>query len=185
MDTDRDDRPPWQLAPHEYARRPEATRVPAGSILALKPRDLTREEMARHQVEDLRALAQVVRVPHTGTRAQLVERIGTALDARRFLADATASQLRQLRSSYLGGWLRALGQYVPSNRYARAAALIGWRDRCRTEGTAALARANHYRIVRRAVRAGLPVPAEVLEHYPDLTPEGDPRPLFDRQDAAP
>ena len=176
---------PWRMPPHQFAKLPEATRVPRGSILALRPGEMTRENLARYPVEDLGALAQVVRVPHTGTRARLIERIGTAMDARNFLADATPSQLRRLSSSYLRGWLKALGQYAPPTRYGLAAALIGWRDRCRIEGRAALARANHYRHVRRAVRAGLPVPAEVLEHYPDLTPEGDPRPLFDRQAAAP
>jgi hypothetical protein len=57
---------------------------------------------------------------------------------------------------------------------------VGWRDRCRAEGRAALARANHYRHVRHAVRAGRPVPEEVLACYPELTAAGDPRPLFDR-----
>jgi hypothetical protein len=121
----------------------------------------------------------VIGVPHSGDRQTITARILTAWKLRGYLARATIGQLKKLPGSELRRWLKALGLYAPSSRYGQAAALIGWRDRCRLEGRAALARANHYRHVCQAVRMGLPVPAEVLACYPDLTVEGDPRPLFD------
>jgi hypothetical protein len=175
-----DDREPWRMSPHEFARLPEASRVPRGSILALKPEAIDRQTLERYPTAELQALAQVVGVPYSGNRETTLGRILTAWRYRRYLATATAGQLRKLPPRELRRWLKELGQYAPPSRYGLAAALIGWRDRCRTEGHAALARANHYRHVRRAVRAGLLIPAEVLGHYPDLTAEGDPRPLFDR-----
>jgi hypothetical protein len=175
-----DDREPWRMTPHEFAATPGSLNIPRGSILALRPEAISGEALGRYPVADLSALAQVLGVPHSGDRATLVDRILIACRIRGYLAEATVGQLKKLPARELRRWLKSLGQYAPASRYGLAAALIGWRDRCRIEGRAALSRANHYRHVRRAVRAGLPVPAEVLACYPDLTPAADPRPLLDR-----
>jgi hypothetical protein len=171
---------PWRMMPHEFAATPGALNVPRGSILGLRPETITRESLSRHPAPELSALARVLGVPHSGDRAALLDRILAAVKIRSDLAGATVGRLKKLPVRELRRWLKSLSQYAPPSRYGLAAALVGWRDRCRAEGRAALARANHYRHVRRAVRTGLPVPAEVLACYPDLTAAGDPRPLFDR-----
>ena len=173
------DREPWRMTPHEFAATPGALSVPRGSILAQRPEAIDREALSRYPAPELRALAMVLGVPHSGDREALVDRILVAVKLRGYLAGATVGRLKKLPARELRRWLNSIGQYAPPSRYGLAAALVGWRDRCRVEGRAALARANHYRHVRRAVRLGLPVPAEVLAHYPDLTTVGDPRPLFD------
>ncbi len=174
-----DDREPWQMLLHEFAGTPGALSVPRGSILALGPGAISREALGRYPAAELSALAQVLGVPHSGSRAALLDRILVACQLRGYLANATIGRLKRLPARELRRWLKSIGQYAPASRYGLAAALVGWRDRCRAEGRAALARANHYRHIRRAVRLGLPVPAEVLACYRDLTAAGDPRPLFD------
>ena len=173
------DREPWRMTPHEFAATDGALAVPRGSILALRPEAITREAIGRYPAAELSALAQVLEVPHSGDRPTLVDRILVACQIRGYLAGATVGRLKKLPARELRRRLESLGQYAPASRYGLAAALVGWRDRCRAEGRAALAGANHYRHLRRAVRLGLPVPAEVLACYPDLTAAGDPRPPFD------
>ena len=173
------DREPWRMTPHEFAATGGALSVPHGSILALRPEAVTREALGRYPAAELAALARVLGIRHSGDREAVLDRILVAVTIRGYLAGASVGRLKKLPARELRRWLLAIGRYAPASRYGLAAALVGWRDRCRAEGRAALARANHYRHVRRAVRAGLPVPAEVLACYPDLTAAGDPRPLFD------
>ncbi len=167
---------------HEYADLPDATSVPRGSILALKPEQITEQTLARYSANDVASLAIVIGAPHSGNRSETIRRIITAWELRTFLADATAEALRKLPGKQLKAKLRSVGAYAPSTKYGMAAALIGWRDKCRLEGKLAIAKAHHYTIIRRAVRRGLPVPLHVLENYPDLQAANNPMPLFDRDD---
>lgn len=171
----------WEMEIHEFQRTPEATWVPRGSILSIHPRDITPERLAKCTGRELEALCLATGIPHSGKVETLVERIRVAWGLREFLADATQGQLKKLPARAPRRMLRSVGQSESAlNRYAMAGALIGWRDQCRLNGKAAVAGANHYVHVRRAVRMGLPVPAEVLRLYPDLTAGGSPLPLFDR-----
>jgi hypothetical protein len=160
---------PWTLTRREYAQRPEATTVPRGSLLAGDLTDVNPERLARHTVDELRRLALVLGVPHSGTRATLTPRLVNAAALRRLLAGARHADLMIFKAGYLFDQLVTIGEYAPPNRYAAASALIGWRDRCRRSGRNALAYAKHFSHVRRALRLGRDIPAEVLAEYPELT----------------
>jgi hypothetical protein len=120
-----DDREPWRMTPHEFAVTEGALNVPRGSILALRPEAITGETLSRYPSAELQALAMVLGIRHSGTRAALAERILAVCQTRRQLATATVGQLKKLPARALRRWLKSLGQYAPASRYGLAAALVG------------------------------------------------------------
>jgi hypothetical protein len=175
-----DTRAPWQVPLHEYARRPEALRVPRGSILSFGPESITAEWLRKWAKHDLEALAKVLAVPTSGTVDELIGRILHFHAMRRHLATETRESLRGRPGKELRALLKSIGAYAPSNKFGMAGALIGWRDGCRLKGRAALAEANHYLHVLRAVRRGDDVPPEVLQKYPNLWERPGDMPLFEQ-----
>ena len=169
---------PWQIPLYRWRDDPRAIVVPRGSILAGKPASLDAAWCARWPVHDLVALATVLGVATSGNREAITERIVKAWKLREFLADASVPKLNGLPSRYLADLLRSIGEYVPPSRYGRAAALIGWRDRCRMNGRVALARATHYLHIRNALRNGLAVPEDVIRDYPELQHSDEDSPLL-------
>jgi hypothetical protein len=174
---------PWELPFWKFLDRPEATSVPRGSILGADVRHVTPEWLEARETGDLRRLAIVLGCPHSLGREELISRILAYSSLRRILARETQGTLKHASGRTLARWLKSVGAFVPPGKYAMAGALIGWRDGCRLKGRKALAEHNHRLWIVRALRRGLDVPAEVLEHYPDLRARPGEYPLFEEIDA--
>jgi hypothetical protein len=159
---------PWRMRLYLFADTPEATRIPRGSILSLRPEEVNPERLGAYGKDELASLAMVLNVPHSGTKAKTIERIMTGLELRHFLRHFTRDQLKVLPAKYLRKRLKSMGLFAGLNRYGMAGALLQWRNQCRLEGRMRLARANHYRLVRAAVMRGEPVPDDVLDDHPSL-----------------
>ena len=164
-----DTRQPWQMTLAEYAKTPDALRVPARSILATRPATLTAAYLEDRSRHELQALALALGAPYGGTKAELIARVTLHNDARQLLTHATASSLlATFKGATLRHWLRELHQYIPCTLGSQANSLIHWRDKGRTLGKAFLASAKHRAHVGRALRRGEPVPPEVIRDHPDM-----------------
>lgn len=157
----------WQMTKAEFARSPFAHRVPKG-ILTLHPKDMTAEKLNEYSNAELEALSLVMAVSKTGTKVQKVARLVDAADLRLRLAEETQEGLLKLKNAELIALGKRAGIYTGTNKYGLAVGLINWRNSVRSRGQAALADANHYNRVERALFYGQPVPEEVLKDYPHL-----------------
>ena len=144
----------------------------------MHPSAITETVLSRCTATELAAIAMTLGVPRTATRSKLSAKILATIELRLTLASATHEELQKLPGKELRSLLKRAGAYVPQNKYGMASALIGWREKCRLEGRASIAKAIHYLHVSRAVRMGLPVPADVLAAYPNMLPENNRLPLF-------
>jgi hypothetical protein len=173
---------PWQLTYHEYAKAPDATRVPRGSVLATDPRHITADWLAARSLAELQAIALAYGETYNGTKADLAARILNAKGLRDILAHETVHTLKTLSGKTLRAWLNQARAYVPGTRYGMAAALVNWRDRARSTGQHFIATHRHQAHILRAIRRGEDVPSAVIDSHPslrlNLRLEAEAQPLF-------
>ena len=134
----------WETPFHQFVDRPEAILVPKGSVLSMHPSAITETVLSRCTATELAAIAMSLGVPRTGTRSKLSAKILATIELRLTLASATHEELQKLPGKELRSLLKRAGAYVPQNKYGMASALIGWREECRLEGRASIAKAIHY-----------------------------------------
>ncbi|MBX0329113.1 hypothetical protein K2Z83_15655 [Oscillochloris sp. ZM17-4] len=103
-----------------------------------------RDQLDHLTAEDLAALCQLFGVAFSGTKPQRAERLWQARHLRLVLAGYASDRagVEALAGSYRAHELlalcRAAGVYAGPTKYARAAALLKWRDECRRKGQEAL-----------------------------------------------
>jgi hypothetical protein len=88
-------------------------------------------------MRELQALCQVLVVPHTGTKAILIERILLVWDLRQTLKDIQTPD--ELTTRFKGKELKAMCRTArlfcsAGKKYHHAASLLNWRNACRNKG---------------------------------------------------
>jgi hypothetical protein len=167
-------RPFHELFLHEYLATEDAQRVSRFSIAALAPGEYTPSRLSGFPLEQLKALAQLWGVARNGSKQDLVRRIIQRKEFRQRLTAHSQESLLLLRRKELAAMAKEVGLFHSAlNKKEIASQLMAWR---RSEGLRAaqqLGEARHFRIVQKALRAGLDVPAENRERY-GLDTEGRP-----------
>ena len=171
---------PWETPLHEYAKLPEATSVPRGTILAMHPDAITARSPYAANRDYARSNGDgAIDPPH-----RRVCRAGGP-DPGRPGVTPPAAPRQHTRSCNrcLGKELRAMLKgaklYVPSNKYGMAAALLNWREECKNNGRHASPNPGTSWRFAEPSNSGSPVPAQILADYPELAEENNPMPLFD------
>jgi len=167
---------PWKVTRRVYQKTPGATRVPKDSILALKPEQITPENLSKYKNKDLEALSIVFNIPLSGNKNKKVERIVKALDVRQKLSEATEESLKAYTLPELTEMNLALTgrEATYLNKAGKIKFLLAYRDKARSKGKMALANAKHFVAVKTALEEGQDIPEEVLKDYPDLKPTPSP-----------
>jgi hypothetical protein len=102
----------------------------------------TEEALGLLTAEELGAICQLLGVAHSGTKAGRRARIWRVRHLRLVLAGYATDGVAALAANYTTAELlalcRAADVYAGSTKYARAAALLQWRNGCRLRGQEAL-----------------------------------------------
>lgn len=171
-------KPYHQMSIEEYAPTDHSQTVPRWSILNIPPETYTRAELCEFGKENLLALAFLWGVKHDGSKEELADRVIRRVQFRIMLARETVASLAMRSRKDLSGIAQEAGVYHPwLNRKDLAACLMQWLHDTRRHARMRLAEANHERIVRRAARKGLSVPADNLSRY-GLDAKGDGEPTL-------
>ena len=121
----------------------ELLRAPTEFWIEDKLRQLPRNELV--------AFCQLVGIPHSGTKQQLIERLIDLTELQRCLRryhgdldrEVTIEQIQALATAYLGRELIAMckraGVFYSLNKYGKSATLIQWSRKCWYSGRTAFA----------------------------------------------
>jgi len=167
--------PPWQMTRKAFRDDRRAYTVPKGNIFASTPEDVMSGAALKDRSRDeLIAFAQYSGVPTKGSKEKLANRIQSVWRVRSFLAGQTVQTLSKYPQSDLNR-MHKLTHRGKSASFAgkggQAMSLLKWLATIRKNGLDMMADAIHELHVRKALKDGLDVPAEVLKDYPELAKE--------------
>jgi len=150
---------PELMTPEAWREDPRALRVPEG-ILSLRPEEVTEENLQQYSGRDLQALAIVLNVPKSGTKAKKIGNIVAGIRLREQVADATVESLvADFNARELKEMATTARAWRGGNKKQLAAGILQWRDRARAEGQRNIALARQSVAVSQAIEEGRPVNA--------------------------
>ena len=150
----------------EYLATSDSQRVSSYSIAALPSSDYTVPRLAFFSKEQLDVLAQLWGVARNGSKQDLIQRIIQRKEFRERLAEHSEESLLALTRKELVEMAKETGMFYSAlNKKEIAAQLPAWRKSEALRAAQQLGEARHFRIVQKALYAGLTVPAENCERY--------------------
>jgi hypothetical protein len=159
-------RPFHELSLHEYLATEDAQKVSRSSIAALAPTEYTLSRLSGFPLKQLKALAQLWGVARNVPKQDLIRRIIQRKEFREGLTGHSQESLLLLSRKKLAGMAKEAGLFHSAlNKREIASQLVAWRKSEGLRAAQQLGEARHFRIVQKALRAGLDVPAENRERY--------------------
>jgi len=177
VDESLEDKEHWEVTQKEHRKHPRATTATA-AILKMDPANETPASLKRFTNAELEAFLMVLGAPTSGSKKLKIAKIFKHYNIRTTLSKypnvndlMAAHTLEELKD-----FARVVGaSQAAGTKQAVAASLLNYRNAARKRGQFALADANHFLAVQKAVSEGKPVPAEVLKDYPDLAEKTTPK----------
>jgi hypothetical protein len=163
---DLEKKPFHEMTLQEYLSTSDSQKVSRFSIAALQASDYTAERLTNFPSEHLKALAQLWGVARNGPKQDLVRRIIRRKEFRERLLTYSPESLCQLPRKELVEMAKEAGLFYSAlNKTHLATQLIAWRKSEADRAAHELGEARHFRLVQKALHAGLWVPVENRERY--------------------
>ncbi|MDA8155585.1 MAG: hypothetical protein M0Z52_03895 [Actinomycetota bacterium] len=111
----------------------------------------SKRNLKGRSASELRALCYLMVLPHSGTKSKITERILAAWYVRTAIKNFSNRKelVEAFKSVELKNMCKAVKVYAGSTKLAKAAALLNWRNECRSKG---LKRLEEARAIKRQMK---------------------------------